>query len=59
MIGPAFAAAEVPDVVERLIETYVALRHADERFVDTVHRVGIDPFKARVYGPARELADAA
>ena len=56
VIGPSFAAAEMPDVVERLIDTYLELRHDDERFVDTVHRTGIAPFKARVYG--RETASA-
>ncbi len=58
VIGPSFAAAEMPDVVSRLIDTYLALRHADERFVDTVDRVGIAPFKARVYA-GKELAHAA
>jgi len=56
VIGPSFAAAEMPDVVSRLVETYIDLRHPDERFVDTVHRLGIAPFKARVY---REEAYAA
>ncbi len=50
IIGPSFAAHEMPDVVERLIETYIAHRHADEHFIDTVRRLGIEPFKARVYG---------
>ena len=52
VIGPSFAADEMPDVVSRLIETYVDIRHEEERFVDTVRRVGIDPFKERVYAPA-------
>ena len=52
VIGPSFAANEMPDVVARLIETYIDVRHEDERFVDTVHRVGIDPFKERVYATA-------
>ena len=52
VIGPSFAAQQMPDVVARLIETYLAQRHDDERFVDTVHRVGIDPFKERVYAAA-------
>ena len=52
VIGPSFAADEMPDVVARLIETYVDIRHDDERFVDTVRRVGIEPFKERVYAPA-------
>ena len=49
VIGPSFAAKDMPDVVERLIETYLELRHDDERFVDTVHRLGIEPFRERVY----------
>jgi len=52
VIGPSFAAHEMPDVVARLVETYVDLRHDDERFVDTVRRVGIAPFRERVYAPA-------
>jgi sulfite reductase (NADPH) hemoprotein beta-component len=39
----------MPDVIERLIETYIELRHEDERFVDTVQRLGVEPFKERVY----------
>jgi sulfite reductase (NADPH) hemoprotein beta-component len=51
VIGPAFARAEVPEVIERLIETYLELRDSDaERFVDVVQRIGIEPFKTRVYG---------
>ena len=51
VIGPSFAADEMPDVVARLIEIYIDLRQEDERFVDTVRRVGIEPFKERVYAP--------
>ncbi|KON81389.1 nitrite/sulfite reductase [Azoarcus sp. PA01] len=50
VIGPSFARADMADVVEKLIATYIEYRHADERFVDTVHRLGIEPFKQRVYG---------
>jgi sulfite reductase (NADPH) hemoprotein beta-component len=46
VIGPSFAADEVPDVVEALVETYRAHRAASERFVDTVRRVGAEPFKS-------------
>jgi len=53
VIGPAFARHEVPWVVERLIELYLAEREGEaERFVDTVHRIGIEPFKEHVYGHA-------
>jgi sulfite reductase (NADPH) hemoprotein beta-component len=41
------------------VQAYLDLRHEDERFVDTVHRVGAAPFKARVYGEQREVARAA
>ena len=50
IIGPSFSAVDVPEVIGRLIDTHVALRADGERFVDTVQRVGIEPFKARVYG---------
>jgi sulfite reductase (NADPH) hemoprotein beta-component len=59
VIGPSFAAAEMPDVVSTLIETYLELRHPDELFVDTVERLGIAPFKTRVYSENKELARAA
>ncbi|MBL8524349.1 MAG: nitrite/sulfite reductase [Betaproteobacteria bacterium] len=49
VIGPSFAQDEMADVVEKLIKTYVDLRHEDEHFLDTAKRVGIEPFKARVY----------
>jgi sulfite reductase (NADPH) hemoprotein beta-component len=49
VIGPAFAAADVVDVVERLIVAYLHLRHADERFVDTVRRLGLAPFRDAAY----------
>ena len=50
IIGPSLSRAEVPDAVERLIERYLELRPSKaEPFVDTVARVGIDPFKEAVY----------
>ncbi|MEO8384971.1 MAG: nitrite/sulfite reductase [Betaproteobacteria bacterium] len=49
VIGPSFAQDEMADVVEKLIATYVELRFEDEHFLDTAKRVGIEPFKARVY----------
>jgi sulfite reductase (NADPH) hemoprotein beta-component len=51
VIGPSFARADMPDVIERLIQCYLERRDSDaERFVDVVHRIGIQPFKERVYG---------
>ena len=52
VIGPSFAAAEVPEVIAQLVDVYVETRHADERFIDTVRRVGLAPFKERVYAAA-------
>ena len=50
VIGPSFAAADVPDVIENLVKTYLANRYEDEQFVDTVNRLGVEPFKINVYG---------
>ena len=46
VVGPSFSAAEVPDVVEAILDTYRAQRRsAAEHFIDTLRRVGHDPFK--------------
>ncbi|CAG4885027.1 Sulfite reductase (NADPH) hemoprotein beta-component [Georgfuchsia toluolica] len=50
VIGPSFAAAEVPDVIEKLIAVYVAQRRDEELFIDVVERLGIEPFQTAVYG---------
>jgi sulfite reductase (NADPH) hemoprotein beta-component len=52
VIGPSFAAPDVPDVIVRLVDVYVENRHEDERFIETVRRIGIVPFKERVYAAA-------
>ena len=50
IIGPSFARDQVPGVVDRLIRTYLGLRDSEEeRFIDVVDRVGIEPFKQDVY----------
>ena len=49
VIGPSFSAEEMPGVVQRLIEVYIQERTAEERFIDTVRRIGVAPFKAHVY----------
>ena len=59
VIGPSFALDEVVGVIEKLLETYVELRHEDERFIDTVQRVGTEPFKARVYADRQPQRKAA
>ncbi len=55
-IGPSLSRAKVVDAIAALIETYVEQRQEDERFIDTYRRVGIEPYKARVY--AEELESA-
>ena len=49
VIGPSVAKAQVPDTIARLLEVYVEQRGAEERFIDTVRRLGVKPFKERVY----------
>ncbi len=46
VIGPSFAADEVPDVIEALIDTFRSQRHSGERFIDTLRRAGPAAFKA-------------
>ncbi|MCE4535793.1 nitrite/sulfite reductase [Pelomonas sp. P7] len=45
VIGPSFAADEIADAIDAVIETYKRERQAGERFVDAVKRLGLDPFK--------------
>jgi len=49
ILGPSFAREDMPEVVSKLIQVYVDHRTEEERFLDTYRRVGIDPFKERVY----------
>jgi sulfite reductase (NADPH) hemoprotein beta-component len=49
VIGPSFSADEMPNVVQKLIDVYIKERNAEERFIDTVRRIGVTPFKAHVY----------
>ena len=54
VVGPSFSAAEVPGVVEAILDAYRDLRiSAAERFIDTLRRVGHDPFKAAANGARR------
>jgi sulfite reductase (NADPH) hemoprotein beta-component len=59
VIGPSFAAEEVPDVIEALIETYTRERQSGERFVDTSRRLGPAPFRAAADAVRRATAGAA
>jgi sulfite reductase (NADPH) hemoprotein beta-component len=48
-LGRAIPKDEVVDTVAHLLDAYIELRHDDESFLATVRRVGVDPFKERVY----------
>jgi sulfite reductase (NADPH) hemoprotein beta-component len=56
IIGPSFSAKQMPEVIGRILEVYVRDRFEDELFIDTVRRLGIDPFKTHVYATPIEGA---
>jgi sulfite reductase (NADPH) hemoprotein beta-component len=58
VIGPSFAADEVPDAIEAVIETYLAERQPGERFVDTARRLGPLPFRRAADAVRRATAAA-
>jgi sulfite reductase (NADPH) hemoprotein beta-component len=49
VLGPSFARAAMPDVIGKLLEVYVERREVNESFLETIRRIGLDPFKERVY----------
>ena len=50
LLGPAVPYGEVADVVEDVVAAYIELRERpNELFVETVKRIGVEPFKERVY----------
>lgn len=52
ILGPSFKMDEVPDIIDKILKTYVELRTPEERFIDTCRRVGVQPFKEKVYAKA-------
>jgi sulfite reductase (NADPH) hemoprotein beta-component len=50
VIGPSVAKGEVASTIAALLEVYQGQRTEDETFLDTVRRVGVQPFRERVYG---------
>lgn len=57
IIGPSFSAAQMPTVIDRLLQVYVQQRTEEERFIDTVRRIGVNPFKEFVYATPIRSAD--
>ncbi|MFG6415417.1 nitrite/sulfite reductase [Roseateles sp. DC23W] len=45
VIGPSFAADEIADAIDAVIETFTRERLSGEHFIDAVKRLGLDPFK--------------
>jgi len=52
VLGPAFGADDVPQVMQRIIDTFVAKRVDGEQFIETYRRIGMAPFKEQVYAKA-------
>ena len=52
ILGPALPADKVADAVEALVDAYQRQREPHERFLDTLRRLGPQPFKEAVYAPA-------
>ncbi|WP_291841951.1 nitrite/sulfite reductase [Maricaulis sp.] len=52
IIGKGLAGEDVPAAIARLLETYLDIRAENERFIDTLRRVGPDAFKEAIYADA-------
>ena len=51
ILGHGFVVEDVPDAIERLVDTYLARREsADEPFITAYRRIGEGPFKEALYG---------
>jgi sulfite reductase (NADPH) hemoprotein beta-component len=55
-LGPGLPQADVPAAIRKIVDTYLVIRQPDERFLDTYRRVGVEPFKAAVYGAESQAA---
>ena len=49
ILGPSFAQEEIPQVIETIVQVFVSNRISEEQFLDTINRIGIQPFKDAVY----------
>lgn len=52
VLGPSFSAQEMPTVVQKIVDVYLANRTEEELFIDTYRRIGAAPFKEKVYAKA-------
>ena len=56
VIGPSVPQAEVAATIERIVGVYCALRADGERFIDTLRRVGLAPFREGAYAAHPQAA---
>ena len=56
VVGPSFAAAEVVDVIEAVLDVYKDQRDGGENFIDTLQRLGLDAFKNAANGARNATA---
>jgi sulfite reductase (NADPH) hemoprotein beta-component len=56
VIGPSVPQHEVAATIERIVERYRGLRAEGERFIDTLRRVGLEPFRECAYAPHPQAA---
>ena len=49
ILGPSVPKTEVANTLERILQVYVEQRDEGERFLDAFRRIGLEPFRARVY----------
>ncbi len=49
ILGPSFARDQMPEVIEKILQVFVDKRIEEEHFIDTFRRIGLTPFKERVY----------
>ncbi|HAJ45037.1 MAG TPA: sulfite reductase, partial [Alphaproteobacteria bacterium] len=49
VLGPAFSEQDVPHAIETIVDVYLGLRREGERFLDTYRRVGLQPFREKLY----------
>ncbi|WP_331345517.1 nitrite/sulfite reductase [Cellvibrio sp. UBA7661] len=52
VLGPSFGADDMPTVIQKIVDVYVANRTDEELFIDTYRRIGAAPFKEKVYAKA-------
>lgn len=49
IMGPSFEEADVPAAIERIVDTYMEQRQDNEKFADSLIRLGAAPFKEALY----------